>query len=162
MTTSDSEAYFDGRMAAMGITAPTQATMRTNGWNTMSAFAFSSAYIPGQADDKPFVDAVLKSILGDLYATFPDSSRLRRLFFEAHTLSIADLRRRSDRTESDLPVKIPVEERRVRLERLRNRLPGLEITGTMEPSHALVDSLGQQLETGVIKYLLWSTYTYRD
>ena len=77
-------------------------------------------------------------------------------------MSIADLRRQTERTETDLPVHIPAEERRVRIERLRLRLPGFDIVGSREPSNSLVDCICQMVETGQIKYVQWSACTSRE
>ena len=42
------------------------------------------------------------------------------------------------------------------------KLPGLEIKGHLEPSHALVDLMVQILEQGVLKYVPWSSCTCRE
>ena len=118
-------------------------------------------FVPGQGDDTAFVEGVLKRLLGEDYLEQADSPRLRRLYYESHTLAVADLRRRIDRTDDDAPVRVPMEEKKVRILRLRSRLPGLDITGVMEPSHRLIDSLAQQLESGQLRYTPWSTCTTR-
>lgn len=162
MSTIESEAYFDGRMITIGLSVLVMAAMRTQGWLTLGDFAFSSAYIPGQGPDTAFVTSVLEVLVGANHATSADSAKLRRLYFEAHTLSIADLRRRTERTDSDMPLKLPAEERVVRLARMKTRLPGFDISGVFEPSHSLVDSLTQMLETSQLKYVPWTTCTARE
>ena len=74
-------------------------------------------------------------------------------------MSIGEVKERIERTDSDVPTELPVEERKERMERLRVKLPGLEIKGHLEPSHALVDLMVQILETGVLKYVPWSSCT---
>lgn len=161
-STIDSEAFFRGRMDSMGLAGPVIVEMINRGWNTLAAFGYSCGYIPGIGNEKVFQDEVLESLLGANWQTDANSPRLRRLFFEAHTLTVSDLRRRAERTESDLPVRMPVEERAVRLARLRIRLPGLEVSGSLEPSHSLIDMLSQQLEAGVLKYTPWVSCTARE
>ena len=111
MATIESEAYFDGRLAAMGISGPTVIAMKGKNWLTLADFAFASSYIPGQGDDRAFATGVLEALLGNNFADHADCAKLRRLYFEAHTLSIADLRRRTERTDNDQPIRLPAEER---------------------------------------------------
>ena len=51
--TIDSEAYFEARRRAIGISDVTAAAMRQRGFTTLSALAFSSSYTPGQAMMRP-------------------------------------------------------------------------------------------------------------
>ena len=162
MVTIESEAYFDGRLSAMGVSAPTMVALKGRNWNTLADFAFASSYTPGQGDDRAFTTGVLVVILGPNFIDHADCAKLRRLYFEAHTLSIADLRRRTERTDSDQPIKLPAEERIVRLAKVRARLQGIEVFGVFEPSHALVDLLTQMLETSQMKYIGWELCTARE
>lgn len=161
-TTIDSEAYFEARMTTMMISAPIRATMIARGWNTMASFAFSSAYIPQGGDDAQFRTSVLQPLIGDGFEIDPNTPRLRRLFFESHTLAVVDLRRRAEPSHEDNVVKVPIEERKVRMDRLRARLVGLDIRGQLEPSHSLIDVLVSQLEGGVVRYVPWTSCTMRD
>ena len=79
MAALDSEAYFESRCAAVGLSAAHVALMREKGWGTMANFAFSTSYAPGQADDTKFIEGVLVPILGD--SASPQAAALRRLFF---------------------------------------------------------------------------------
>lgn len=162
MAAIESEAYFDSRLAIMGISLATITTMKAKGLLSLADFAFSSSYIPGQGNDGSFVTGVLEVLIGPNFADSPDTPKLRRLYFEAHTLSVADLRRRTERTDSDQPVKLPAEERVVRLARLKRRLIGFDIAGVYEPSHSLIDLMTQMLETSQIKYIPWSACTARE
>ena len=158
-STADSEAYFDQRMNTLGLPMPVQTDMRTRGWTSMGSFAFSSPFQPGQSDEGPFVQGVLVPLLGANWGADVATPRVRRLYFEAHTISVQDLRRRVENREDDQPVKLPIEERAARLQRLRDRFPGTVIAGQSEPSHRLVDLLVQQMETGQVKYVHWSQCT---
>ena len=162
MASVDSEALFEARMQAVGLSALIMTGMRTRGWNTLATFAYSCGYVPGQSDELVFSNGVLQPLIGVDYADSPDAPRIRRLFFESHTLAIQDLRRRSERTDSDPVLKLPAEERVVRLDRLRNKYVGHDITGVLEPSHALVDLLAGMLESGQLRYVGWTLCTTRD
>jgi hypothetical protein len=157
----DSEALFKARMDALNLPAAVQAAMVRLGYDTHAAYAYSSSYVPGQSDEAPF-KAVLQALLGDGYATAPEAPRLRRLFFESHTMAVMELRKKVERTDDDAPTRLPVEERSVRLARMKDRLPGLYITGVLEPSHRLVDYLAHQYETGQLRYVEWSACTMRE
>jgi hypothetical protein len=127
MATVESEAFFVARVNAVGISAASLAVLLRLGWSTMANFAFASSYTPGQGDDKEFKDEVLAKVLGAGYDVSVESPRLRRLYFEAHTMSVADLRRRVEKTEDDAPARIPIEERAVRMTKLKARLVGVDI-----------------------------------
>ena len=158
----DSAAVFDGRMQAIGLPAVVATAMRGRGWVSFATYAYSSSYQPSQSDDTEFKQKVLRVLLGDDFEASPEAPKLRRLFFEAHTLCIADLRKKVDRPDSELPSRLPLEERVVRIAALRRRLAGVDISGPLEPSHKVIDILGQQLETGQLRYVAWEEYTTRD
>jgi len=79
---------------------------------THATFAFSVATNPAagddqafiDGDDQAFIDGVLIPILGA--EQHVDAPKLRRLFFESHTLTSADLRRKVDATEQEAPRKL--------------------------------------------------------
>lgn len=57
---------------------------------------------------------------------------------------------------------IPVAERNARLGALRTRLTGLNIHGTGEPSHTLIDEACHQFETRTLKYIEPAKCTSRE
>ena len=68
------------------------------GWPTLGKFAFSSSYMPGQPDDSAFIKAVVDRL--GLDELDPRVAGLRRLFFEAYTVSASEMRRRSCRLDA--------------------------------------------------------------
>eukprot|EP00973_Karenia_brevis_P007064 958021-Karenia_brevis.AAC.1 len=94
----------------------------------MGTFAFSANYVPGGADEKPFIDEVVTPILGE--ETHPLKAALRRLFFDAYAMVAADAQRRASGLEDESkPKKLPGAERQARLEEVRSKLSGLNIVG---------------------------------
>eukprot|EP00438_Fugacium_kawagutii_P018543 Skav204348 [mRNA] locus=scaffold3936:105494:108589:+ [translate_table: standard] len=100
--------------------------------------------------------------IGDGYTYLPQGSRahlarthtaVKRLVFEAQTLTIASLRSTVQSPEDSTVRKIAPAERTARLEAQRNRLQGLDLTGPLEPSHWLYDQFSAMLELGEIKYI---------
>eukprot|EP00971_Amphidinium_carterae_P114180 2262733-Amphidinium_carterae.1 len=52
---------------------------------------------------------------------------------------VEDLKRRTERSEGDVPRKIPHVEKTARLQVFTDRLPGVPVYGAYEPSDSLVD-----------------------
>lgn len=160
MTTTESSAFFDQRMTAIGLTDAEAAAVRAKGWTSLADYAFSSSYSPGQSDDKQFVDKVLIPVLGD--ADHPSGAKLRRLLFEAYTMSVGDLRSKLSRTADDPPLRLSVPERSARLSKLQRRLSGILIKDQFEPSHKLIDICVQMAEDDCIRYISWDELTERN
>jgi hypothetical protein len=161
MSLVDSVAVFEGRARVIGLPDATITAMGLRGWTTWTThatFAFSVATQPG-VDEQAFVDGVVVPLLGA-----PDhieAPRLRRLFFEAHTLTSADLRRKVDATETEAPRKLPAPEIAQRLELLQERVRPLIIANVLEPSHQLIHALVQCVEDGRVRYVEWARCTSR-
>ena len=159
MATIDSKAFFDSRMAAIGLSDVEATAIRARGWTTLAEFAYSSAFTPGQQDDTKFIDDVVIPVLGA--AQHGSVAKLRRLLYEAYTLSVAELKTKLTRTDSDPPIRMNMPERNSRLQKLRARLSGLSITESLEPSHKLVDTFVQMCEDDCIRYVPWEELTER-
>ena len=92
----DSKALFLETCVKIGV-ADLHKELCKNGWSTLGQFAFSSSYMPGQADDAPFFKGVVRKLAlddGDHRV-----SGLRRLFFEAYTVAASEMRRRHRRSD---------------------------------------------------------------
>ena len=59
MSLVDSNAVFESRALAIGISQDTVNALGLRGWVTHATFAFSVATNPGTGDDQPFIDGVL-------------------------------------------------------------------------------------------------------
>lgn len=154
----DSNAVFETRARGIGLTDAVITAMAVRGWTSHATFAFSVATQPG-VDEQAFVDGVVIPILGA--AEHIDAPKLRRLFFEAHTLTSADLRRKVDATETEAPRKLPAPEISQRLELLQQRINPIRIANVLEPSHQLINSMVQCVEDGRVRYIEWSKCTSR-
>eukprot|EP00435_Cladocopium_sp_Y103_P012604 s5263_g3.t1 len=158
MSMVDSTAVFEGRAKAIGLTEAVVHSMGLRGWTTHATFAFSVATQPG-VDEQAFLDGVVIPVLGS--AEHTDAPKLRRLFFESHTLTSADLRRKVDATETEAPRKLPAPEIAQRLELLQKRISPLVIANVLEPSHQLINAMVQCVEDGRVRYIEWSKCTSR-
>ena len=150
MSLVDSNAVFESRARASGIPDQVITNMGLRGWTTHATYAFSVATQPG-ADEQAFMDGVITPILGN--PDHPDAPKLRKLFFESHTLTSAELRRKVDPTETEAPRKLPAPEIAQRIEMLQARIAPLIISNFLEPSHHLINALVQCVEDGRARYI---------
>ena len=157
----DSKPYFSSRAMAVGFTAATLKSFVDAGIDTLAGFAFFCTYQPGAVDDTTLVDAT-KAVLSVQNVPLNIIASVRRLFYEAHTMYVADLKQRVTATDEDAPKKIPTAERAARHTEQKARLTGLLLEGDLECSHALLDLVMQQYEQNEVKYLQLSVCTSRE
>lgn len=142
MTSSllDSKATFEARLQIFGVSPAHVTAMLASNVNTLAKLAFASSSQPGVGDDQPFV-AMIHRVLGLQVGDLDDGqlAPFRRAWFEAHTVSLSEMRQRVERTDESAPRKMPVPERAARLEAQRLRLNGVSITGNLVPSFSLID-----------------------
>ena len=165
MSLVDSNAVFEARARSIGLSdevitamAVKGWSMAVKGWSTHGTYAFSVATQPG-ADEQAFMDGVIVPLLTT--PDHPEAPKLRRLFFEAHTLTAAELRRKVDATEQEAPRKLPAPEISQRIEMLQARIKPLIVANFLEPSHHLINSMVQCVEDGRVRYIEWSRCTSR-
>ena len=155
----DSTASFKSRALEIGMSEALCNLLRDNGVSTYGAFAFICPYIPGQGDEAVLMDATEALIHRPL--TAPEKIVIRRLFFEAHTMSIADMKQRFEREDTSEPTRVAMPERIARLEAQKTRLPGLHYSSETEPSHKCVDTVFQMITDQQITWIPWERLTNR-
>jgi hypothetical protein len=160
MTLVESEASFAARARDLGISDVSLNALGLQGIKCYSAFAFLVPYNPAVLDDAPLI-AALTVILGAAPGLI-DLGRYRRLQFEAYTLFLADTRARIERSEDSVPRRMPAPERSARMEAQKLRLAALDLTGSNEPSHAVIDIAQQMVEDTQIKYITIEKSTCRS
>eukprot|EP00971_Amphidinium_carterae_P171003 3388934-Amphidinium_carterae.1 len=124
--------------------------MKQLGWTSGSKLACASGFVPGVSSDSVFKQDIVHPIVGESAAPRAVIA-LRQLFTECYTGAIESLRLATERTPGtgiDIVRKLPHTERVARLDRLRQRLPGLRLDGEYEPSSALVDTAVSQKSEG--------------
>ena len=164
MSMLDSEPVFKTRMLALGVSNESLEKFIQKGINTLARLAYSSAAQPGTGDDSPFVQMVLDVLeKQNIQAVgMGEMSSLRRVWFEAHTVAVSEIRARVERTEGAEPLKMPVAERENRLREQQGRLSGVFITPSLEPSHQLIDYVNQMRTDEVLRYLDPAKCTSRE
>ena len=159
-TTLESKVVFRARALSLGVTNNVVDLLAANGWATLGSYGYSCGWVPGATDDAAFKLDVLTPVLGS--PVHPWAAPLRRLDYEAYSMSAADLRSKLERTATDPPRAMPAPEREQRLALLQQAIPGTLLRGPQEPANSMVDMLSQCLETGTLKYLSWLNCPSRD
>ena len=134
----ESTAAFAERAKAIGVEQWIIQKFQEKHMDTYGRFAFAITYSPQHPNDKPLVDFVESGVEREVGAD--QMATLRRLFFEAHTLALADVRSRVE-TSADPAVptrKLPTAERVARQKAQENKLGGLIFNPDTIPSNNLV------------------------
>ncbi|CAE7222555.1 unnamed protein product [Symbiodinium sp. CCMP2592] len=148
----DSSAYFLERLAKVGLSNELRDALARAGYTTFGALAFAVSSTPGAASDEAVSRWALH--LADPLPSEHQMSVLRRLLFEAQSMSIAEMRDRVNQAPGEAPTrKLPMIERAERLKALRRKLPGLILTPDTLPANRLVDNYVDQLDSGVLSYV---------
>ncbi|CAE7670291.1 unnamed protein product [Symbiodinium sp. CCMP2592] len=160
MSYVDSKAIFRQRCLAVGLPGEVIDRLELRGWGTFANFAHAPTATPGTAGAEAAVRVVLEAVLGDTHASH--DAALRRLHWEAWTLTAADLKRKVDGTDESAPRKLPVAEIGARLQVLTPKIAPLKLEGILEPSHASINLFAAMLDEGRLRYIEWSRLTTRD
>lgn len=160
----DSVPVFETRLAAVGVSPVYIAKLKSKKVDTLAKLAYISASQPGTGDESAFLEALRLTLdLGEI-SELPtgELSSLRRVWFEAHTVAVSEIRSQVERTEGSEPVRMPVPERELRLKELQARLQGVSITATLEPSHQLIDFCNQIRSDETLRYIDPTKCTSRE
>ncbi len=171
----DSVAVFEERAKEVGFRADDIARIKNEGIGTLAKFGFACKYSPGQQDESSLAE-LGKTIFAEDPVSVSRMAALRRLYFEAYTLSAAELRRKLEATSDSKPVRLANPERKQRADEQAARLKGsfsisystvitniylqvfagVKIVGELEPSHALVDKAVKIYEDNVLTRIPWA------
>ena len=151
MSALESRASFRARALEIGMQSDFVDLLVKSGIDSFGRLAFVCPSVAGSSDDRPLITAIEARISRSLKdAEVPD---LRRLFFESHTLALADMRSRVERTGADTPREVPAAERMSRLQEQKSRLSSVIFNEHTEPAHCLADKIQSMLESGSLTYL---------
>lgn len=161
MAIVDSVAAFTDRASRFGISDADIALLNRKKAASFGAFAWIAVFNPNATDDSS-----LKGALSDILEREPsalDMSRFRRLHFESHAIAISDAKLRIERTDDSPIRKLPATEKAARHQAQVTRLgAGMIWSLQVEPSHALLDKVQQQIEENVPSYVELSACTSRQ
>jgi hypothetical protein len=158
----ESKPVFRARATQIGIEVAVIDALSTAGHASFGSFAFCCSYQPGASsgDETPFVETIKADLGRD--ATSGEMALLRRLFFESHAVALQDMRSRTERPSESVPTKVMTAERASRYEEQKLRLNGLDLTGPLEPSNALIDMVFGMVETNELRYIQIHLLTSRE
>jgi hypothetical protein len=156
----DSKAHFEQRLTELEL-HDLLPFFAAKGWTTAGAFAFSTTFVPGSADDAAFKRQVLEPLVTPAQVEGPQAPSIRRLFYESYTMAVADLKRKVEANGDELPRRLPTAERAARLVNQQTRLLGLVLEEDLECSNALIDKGIQMVEDNLLSYISWEQCTTR-
>jgi len=160
MSLIDSKAVFRKRVVDLGI-GELMPELEARGWSSFGAFTFATSYTPGSSKDDRELDAQVLSVLapGDT----AKHATLRRLHFEAYSITMGDLRRRAQVVNEEVqPTVMPQPEKADRFAALKRKFPSIVFDEVMEPSDTLVDKFHAMQERGTLRYVPWHELGRRD
>jgi hypothetical protein len=158
----DSKSVFVQRLITCDVPQEAVDKLVAVGVNSLSKLAFCTNYQPSMPDESPLVNFFKATISPDADIPAGVMSSLRRAFYEAHTFMLNDLRGKIDKKDDETPRRVPQAERNSRLQDQRARLSGIDIAGVLEPSDSLVDTISQQREDELLRYIELEQCTCRE
>ena len=162
MSLLDSKSEFDSRAQQVGLVEEVAQALSDKGIASLAQLGFAAG-TPGTTDETS-LRAWASETLGSLSVPLGQEIALRRLLFTAHTLIIASLKEEVARASSaaDVVRKLPPVEREARLTKLREKLPGIDLTRHQEPSYELVDAFSAMLEARSVRWVPFHKCTSRE
>ena len=146
----ESEATFKAKALSHGLTDGEVNDLVARGVNSMSKLAFALT-TPGVTPDEASLRRLIDN--GDPGSvTLGTLSAIRRLVFEAQTLSIALVKSAVEGTEMAGKVELAPAERSHRIAAQKTRLQGVSFMGPYECSHSSYDVVGELLEKDSVVY----------
>ena len=151
----DSTATFAARLKACGLDDRFYTLLVAADIDTMAKMAYVCACVPGVGDDGAWCVEMLKAckVTRADELTQGTWSALRRCWNESRTACMIVLRSQLESTGDSAPKKLPVPERAARFEKQSRKLAGVNITTSLEPSHALVDMVMGMRDDELLKYI---------
>ena len=150
-TLIDSEAQFDQQLKEAGLAQRDVDAIKAHGPRTLSQLSFACGQ-PGQPINSDVVDTFLHAAFGRA-PTIQQSAMLKRVIFEAQTYLVASLRQTVEQGDDSLTRKIPQAERATRLEALKRRITGVDVSGENLPANCVFDKACAMADRNVVTYL---------
>ena len=151
-TLLESVAAFEAQAKRAGLNEQWIEAFGRNDLNKLGRLAYAVT-TPGAAPTTDQVIEFMNQLRVGVGPTLSEITAVKRVLFEAQTLTIASLRSTVHSPDDASTRRVAPAERSARIEAQRQRLQGLELSGPMEPSHWLYDQFSAMLETGELKYI---------
>lgn len=160
MAFAESSAVFASRAKEIGLAEDMVKTLAEAGIDSMATYAFACAFVPGNVDEKPFMEMLKKALKRE--PNLAETSRLRRLLHESYAVVAADLKAQVEQADDAGARKLAAPERAQRLKVQQARLQGLAICGASEPGDSLVDKAVAMYDSDRLTFLEWAKCISRE
>ena len=147
----DSEATFVQQAEDAGLSQPWIEALRNNQLATFAKLSFAVTS-PGVVATDEQVTRFLNTMRDGTAATIAELAAFKRLLFESQTLMMHNFKSVA-KGDDAAPKRMAPPEREARLERQRQQLRGLDITGPLEPAHSLYDICNSMIEKNEVAYI---------
>eukprot|EP00971_Amphidinium_carterae_P261738 5192359-Amphidinium_carterae.1 len=156
----DSVAVFTEAANRYGLGDVCLQGLKNRGWHTYAGLAFSTAFSPDEKNDgEYFAESVIKPLREEESLEEDQVPMLRRLWKESQVYWTAHMKKKVE--SEDRPTKLAPAELAERLTRIRAKLAGLALDGSLEPSHALINKFAQMFEENTLRHIPWEALTSR-
>ena len=76
---------------------------------------------------------------------------LKQLAYESLTVAVAAIKQRIESPSDETAKKLPPQEKDQRLQAVKEKITGFDVSGDYEPGHCVIDAFAAMLEEGVLK-----------
>ena len=147
----DSEATFAQQAEETGLGRLWIDALKASSLATFAKLSFAVTS-PGTVASDDQINTFLGTMRVGVAPSIADMAAFKRLLFESQTLMMHSFKATA-RGDDAAPKKLSAPEREARLELQRQQFRGLDITGPLEPAHALYDLCASMVEKNEIAYI---------
>ena len=157
---AESNASFKHRARQIQLTEDHVQALFDNDIRCFNHMAFAVNGQPGQLDQERFqglVDAVCPR-----GASMGVQASLKQLAYESLTVAVAAIKQRIESPSDESAKKLPPQEKDQRLQAVKEKITGFDVSGDFEPGHCVIDAFAAMLEEGVLKIFPLSKCVSRE
>ena len=148
---SNSEAVLYDRCRELGLEDIINKLM-IKGWTSQGVLAFATTYVPNQPNDDALMEQVINPLLGEDKAKVP---LLRRLWFEAYSATMIEIKQRVTGHPDGTTRKMTQPELVARRKATEAKVPGIKLRGELDVSDDLIGLFDHMATTQTITSSRW-------
>lgn len=156
---AESNASFRHRAKQIQLTDDHVQALHDNDIRCFNHMAFAVNGQPGQLDQERFQNLV--DIVCPRGASMGVQASIKQLAYEALTIAVAAIKQRVE-TPDEAAKKLPPQEKDQRLQTIKRKITGFDISGEYEPGHCVIDAFAGMLDEGVLKFFPLSKCVSRE
>ena len=155
---SNSEAVLYDRCRELGLGDIINKLM-IKGWTSQGVLAFATTYVPNQPNDDALMEQVINPLLGEDKAKVP---LLRRLWFEAYSATMIEIKQRVTGHPDGTTRKMTQPELVARRKATEAKVPGIKLRGELDVSDDLIGLFDHMATTQTITFVPLEKATKRE